>query len=200
MSEIEKITKEKPKGAQEQEADQLGNSAGKTDWYFSIGINPLGFLQFGPSVEVEAKIYSSLYLLGVLRWHGGGLLSYLFSSDLTPSAIAFGGGLRYYFKNDKTRNAPYVGFQGQYGYCNTAGSDDVGNYQGLLTYIVVAGEGGYRWCFDPIFLSVGLLAGLENTFQPHYWYLSDPGTIYNSKNYTQMTAAIMLTLTFGFEF
>ena len=66
----------------------------------AVSVNPLGFIQFGPSINVEIGIKGNLALNVHTRFTSLGLISYVIRSDDGGvdelKGTAFGGGLLYF--------------------------------------------------------------------------------------------------------
>lgn len=171
-------------------------------------INPLGFVQFGPMIDLEFQLTSGLYGLLHARLAGLGLLTHLLeaasSSDLNEDvrfyAFAVGTGLRYLFQSPGTPNAPYLGFLLEYGY--NPYFDETGSiydYTGTATYVTFAVNGGYRWRFDSFILEVGAYAGAAPTLTSTWKYTSNPGDTSTHQGVTGTTFFGMVEVSVGFE-
>lgn len=145
----------------------------------AASFNPLGFLQFGPILNVEAGVIPHLMINTHLRLSKVGLLSYTIRStdggvdDL--DGIAFGGGLIYFFREQYSRF--YLGTMLEYekAYCWYLEYTDWEWYEEESVGIFVI-NGGYRFSFPSnIFINAGLFAGFYRT---HYnWYYTQPSQI-----------------------
>jgi hypothetical protein len=191
MSEIIKITKEKA-------GEDDSGIKNKPEKNFALLINPLGFVQFGPQLDLEAKLIPDLYILGAFRMHSLGLLSYALTTDLT-TAYAFGLGVRKFFREADTGDAFYIGLQEQYGINNSGISDSgSGNWTGSAAYLASALDVGYRWRTQEGFIfSLGVLAGLAPVLTDTWHYNNNPGTVYNNDLKTYLFG--MLELEVGYE-
>jgi hypothetical protein len=142
----------------------------------NLVLNPLGFLQFGPIVQLEFRFSPGLYGLAHVRMHGLGLLSHLIlGSEPAYYAFAVGAGARYFFVSREVPHAPYVGFIAEFGYNPYFG--DVGyssEYEGTSLYLTFAANGGYRWRFGRFIVQVGAYAGLSPTLYSQWHYLTSP--------------------------
>jgi hypothetical protein len=166
-------------------------------------INPLGFLQAGPIVDLEIQVSPGLYVLLHTRFHGLGLLSHLLEAsgsssgteDIQFYSVAFGTGLRYLFVSQNSRNAPYLGFIVEYGY--NPYFDNTYDYTGTSTYINLAANAGYRWRFDSFLLEVGAYLGAAPTLTSEWYYNATPSVKYAGTKTTTFFA--MVELSIGFE-
>lgn len=187
MSEVIKIEKEKEAAAPTAGAEAKNNP----EKNLAILINPLGFVQFGPQLDLEVKLIPNLYLIGVFRIHSLGMISHMIT-DSMKSGYAFGGGLRKFFRNPVTANAFYIGEQEQYGIIYR-GND---NYTGTSTYIASAFDAGYRWRLQGFLFSLGILAGIAPALTDTWHYYSDNIT-HNNPLKTYFFG--MLEIEVGFE-
>lgn len=161
----------------------------------NIQINPAGFLQFGPMVQLEIKVAPSVVIFPHVRLAGLGLLSHLAVDydNLDVSSMALGAGVRMLPGSGKHR--PYFGIVGEYGW--GTGSDNAGEYYNAVnyehTYFTIVGNGGFRWRFGSMFIQAGGYAGVvietsDRRLDPVIEYGND----------TEFIA--MLEFAFGFEF
>ena len=74
---------------------------------FALSINPLGFVQFGPSIVAELGLNENLALNAHVRFPSLGVLSYIVRADgeeiNSLSGIAFGAGMNYFFGEKKNK-------------------------------------------------------------------------------------------------
>lgn len=128
---------------------------------FAVLVNPLGFAQFGPIVNVEIGVRPNSYLYLQLRLSALGVLTYVVGEyeEVSLSSIGIGGGLRYFVpSNDPGRW--YVG--GGIEYYSESGKGDVGEsyeWEGNYSYFIFGVNTGYRWRFLGFFVNVGLMGG-----------------------------------------
>jgi len=169
-----------------------------TQSHLNLLFGPLGFLQFGPTTDLEVGFSSNLYGIVHVRLHGLGLLSYLLY-DVTPAvySVAVGPGLRYLFPIKGSPHAPYVGFLTEFGYNPYTGDAGYSSeYTGTTTYVTVAMNGGFRWQFDNFLLDVGAYAGVAPTLSDEYAYKSDPAVTYQGQKITTFFGMVELSLGF----
>jgi hypothetical protein len=146
-------------------------------------LNPLGFLQFGPMVQLEFRIIPGLYGMAHARLDGLGLLSWVLSDteEIAFYSFAVGPGVRYFFVSKDSPHAPYVGFVAEFGY--TPYTDDIGTIwenKGTSMYLTFAANGGYRWRFGSFIVEVGAYAGASPTISDRWYYVSSPSVIYEA--------------------
>jgi hypothetical protein len=146
---------------------------------WTISVNPLGFLQFGPVVQAERKITENAVVLGSFRFHSLGLMSTLVNGDddviVGIGSAAIGAGYRYFYSFSNTPNQIYFG--GVLEVCWIYGDEDVGD-PGESKYsntgIVYMGNFGYRWRFPNNFsISTGAYFGGYREFFSEWWYVND---------------------------
>jgi len=172
---------------------------------FALSVNPIGFLQFGPSVSVEAGLTGSLVLNAHVRFPTLGLLSYVVNDDNDGldelKGFAFGAGVIYFF-GDK-RNRPYAGmlidynrFKGLYAENKDWEWDETTNS------IVFLLNGGYRFRFESgFFINTGAFFGVAiNSWDWDYTDTSYGSSDESSRTGTDAQPFGMVEVTFGFEF
>jgi hypothetical protein len=142
---------------------------------FAISVNPLGFVQFGPIINVEFGFPNNLVLNIHTRFPSAGLLTYVALDhedgidDL--SGKAFGAGLLYFF-TDK-RHKPYIGGLLEYHTADILyGQGDAWEWDKTENAIVVIANGGYRFRFGHFFLNTGAYLGAA--FVNYEWDYTDP--------------------------
>lgn len=178
MSEVERIVREPVAGANKRQ----GPAPPMAKSY--LVLNPVGVLQFGPIVDFEFRVSSKLYGFAHVRFHGLGLLSHVISTDvLSYLSTAVGGGVRYFFTNESSPNAAYIGGAAEVGYNPYSGDAGyVTAYHGSYINLTFAGNGGYRWRFDNFILNVGGYLGVAPTVYSKYSYDSAPTVMYDGRH------------------
>ena len=167
-----------------------------------ISVNPLGFAQFGPLVNLDIKIVKNLVLNGHIRFAPYGLLTrVMWQEDSSLDEFtgnAYGGGLVYYFgdKNGK----PYAGIlfevdENKQVYAKGKDWEWVQNGDGLT----VVANGGYRFRFNSgFFMNVGAYAGIyKNEWKWRSVHNYNPNE--TSGSGTTITPFGMVEFTLGFE-
>jgi hypothetical protein len=143
-------------------------------------VNPLGFLQFGPIVQLEIPMSPGFVGLAHFRLHGLGALSYLLFPDIPNFwSFAVGGGVRYFLLPPSSPVSPYIGGLAEIGYTPYYG--DVGyvsEYQGNSIYLTVTFNAGYRWRFEGFLVEVGGYVGASPTVWSQWHYVSAPSVFY----------------------
>jgi hypothetical protein len=163
----------------------------ETDWpILSIGINPAGFLMFGPSVHADVKLFGRTCLSVFYINHSMGMLSEAMVFGDNPriygkNCMGFGAGLRQYFKPNEKMNAWYVGIFSGYSY-NEATYHE-GPPQECTEKekdVVFAANFGHRWNLSQrFFLASGIIGGISYSNQDRLYsnYVYD----YETMNYIQ---------------
>jgi len=171
---------------------------------FSLSVNPLGFLQFGPSISVETGITGNLALNAHVRFPSLGLISYAVLAhndgldELT--GIAFGAGAIYFF-GDKM-NKPYAGMLIDYNrfVCLYAQNKDW-EWEKTTNSVVLLFNGGYRFRFESGFFITGAFFGVAiNSWDWDYTDASYGSSDTSDRTGTDAQPFGMVEVTFGFEF
>lgn len=171
---------------------------------FSLSVNPLGFIQFGPLINVEFGINSNLVFNTHVRIPSAGVVSYIVhevGDDDSMSGFAVGGGLIYFAGSKQSK--PYIGFLAEYDRTNkvfdvgedweTAEKDNIG---------VFLFNAGYRFRFENgFYINTGAFLGTafsswESKYTNSSYYVYGPRV----KSGTDMVPFGMLEMTIGIEF
>jgi hypothetical protein len=171
---------------------------------FALSVNPLGFVQFGPMVNMEFGFPNNMVLNIHTRFPSAGLLSYvvLDHSDGIDdlSGIAFGGGLLFFMTDNKHK--PYVGGLLEYHTADILyGEGDSWEWDKTENALVIAANGGYRFRFGHFFLNTGAFLGAA--FVSYEWEYTDPSYgEYDDdpRDGTDVQPFGMLEVTLGVEF
>ena len=172
---------------------------------FSLSVNPIGFLQFGPSVSAEVGLTGNLALNAHVRFPSLGLLSFVVNAhddgldDL--NGFAFGAGAIYFF-GDKM-NKPYAGVLMDYNRfkCLYA-QNESWEWDETINSVVLLLNGGYRFRFESgFFINTGAFFGVAiNSWD---WDYTDAGygeSDTDPRTGTDAQPFGMVEVTFGFEF
>jgi len=199
IDQIDRITKERSGDVVVTERSRpIGNA---------VLINPLGFLQFGPIVDLDFRVGPNTQVGGQLRFSGLGLLYHLVASggyteadEVLMSSMAVGTGVKYFFENPDSPHRLYVGGVFEYGWGGTRGSIGyTDEWEGSHQYWDILTNFGYRWRFPSnIFINVGILTGAANTTQSEWWFIRTPGQ--KKEGTKKMVFVIMAEVSFGLEF
>lgn len=169
---------------------------------FSLSVNPLGFLQFGPTINAGIGVNKNMVIDAHLRFPSLGVLT-IASLDIDDpdeldniTGIALGGGLLYFFGQNK--NKPYFGAILGYNKLNTlyleGDSWEWYEHDNAIYFLI---NGGYRFRFNnKIFLNTGAFLGVySNKWE---WGYSDSNVIEETGN--DIKPLGMLELSIGIEF
>lgn len=176
---------------------------------FELSVNPLGFLQFGPMINMGFGLSDNLVLTSHLRLPSAGLLSKVVSydedDDMYPdrlSGIAIGGGVNYFFTDNMSK--PYIGGQLEYHYQKTLFAE--GNYEEWeenSNGIVLMFNGGYRFrTGSGFFINTGAFLGFASVASE--WHHTSYELSYTDSGegvfYSEVIPFGMLEVSLGFEF
>jgi hypothetical protein len=196
---IEKITKERSVDLFAPEKSKpIGNA---------VLINPLGFLQFGPIVDLDFRVGANTQVGGQIRFSGLGILYHLVASEgytetdeVLTSSMAVGAGVKYFFENPDSPHRLYVGGVFEYGWGGTRGSIGYTNeWEGSHQYWDLLTNVGYRWRFPSnFFVNAGILTGAANTTKSEWWFIKTPAQ--KKEDPKKIVFVIMAEVAFGFEF
>lgn len=166
---------------------------------FAISVNPLGFVEFGPIINVEVGIAGQLAINAHVRFATMGLLSRLIKDDDGTldnlTGVAFGGGAIYFFGD--RQNKPYAGILMEYEKTENTYSQGESDeeFEVDKTFVFML-NGGYRLRFDSgFFINVGAYLGAGHTNWT--WERTD-GSDYSEGG--DVTPAGLVEVTLGFEF
>lgn len=178
----------------------LQNSDGERIRRFSVSVNPLGFLQFGPMINAEFGVIDHLGINAHIRLTTLGLLSYAIrSSDGGVdelSGMAFGGGPIFYTGSDRSKF--YAGFLMEFESTKAVYSKySPWEWWENEDIIVFALNGGYRFLFSSgFFINAGAYLGAYRS--EYNWYHSDPAL--GSGGGGDIKPFGMLEVSLGFSF
>ncbi len=168
----------------------------------ALVVNPLGFFQFGPILDLELRVQPNVVAFLHYRHTAFGALAHALmvseKEELSASSGAFGGGLRYLFPLARGPHRPYIGFLIEYGWTGYRGSIGYSDeYEGTSKYVDFIANGGFRWNFQPLMVNVGAYLGSGSVLENEYKY-KDTGEVVQGKKDSMVIA--MLELSFGFAF
>jgi hypothetical protein len=191
--EVKKFSKEQKKGGA---GKKFKNKASDNEGAFII--NLLGFLQFGPQLELEKRIGDNLYIMGLVRLHGLGLASRLIWPTTQMLSGAAGIGMKYFINSDENPNGLFLGVQEQFGYTSHRMLDTSDDWTSYGIYLATMGDVGYRWRFDGFLVNLGLAGGFATDVAGEYWHDADPTT--KHPNALLMYMIGMVELSIGWEY
>ena len=167
--------------------------------FWTLSVNPLGFLQFGPLVQAEIPMNDNSSIFGSIRFHGLGVLSSLINGNddemISPASMGIGAGYRYHYRFPDSFNSLYFGGLLEFSWI-LGGEDEGQSYETEFasTALVIAGNFGYKWRIsDNFFMSTGIYAGAFREISSEYWYVRD----YSYYSAGEKIQATKTTLPFG---
>ena len=147
----------------------------------TVWVNPLGFLQFGPTIGYEQRLGDSFFLGIHLRYAAMGLIYTVIVSDndteVGMGSAAVGFEAKYYLKFKRNPHSLYYGLFSEFAWGNHKEYEE--NYdkgqtpstnERVLIYdarhrsVIFGGTIGYRWRFGEekqVLLTLGLLSGMS---------------------------------------
>lgn len=155
---------------------------------FAISVNPLGFIQFGPSINAEVGLTKSLVLNTHVRIAPLGLLTYVVTDwPEKITGLAYGGGIIYFF--GEKRNKPYIGVIADY----QKNKNTWENSEEIDKVFAFMFNGGYRFRFNSgFFINTGAYLGFGHS----NWVWTGSYTEEGS----EFVPAGLVEVTLGFEF
>lgn len=181
----------------------LSTDLGNASFY----LHPLGLVQFGPILGFEIGTGSNAVLDLHMRYSPLGLAHWAiategFSKDKTLSfaSMAVGAGMRYLFPVKRFAHRPYTGVFMEYGWdIHSGNKGDYYEWEGESTYLVAAGEGGFRWRIgESFFVGLGLMAGAVFVITDDWWYTNPE--LQADPSDPEVYPFAMLSFVLGWEF
>lgn len=172
---------------------------------FGLSINPLGFVQFGPLINMEVGLTDNVILNMHARVSFLGILTYLINEHEDGLdelfGMAGGGGPIYFFGT--SRNKPYAGVLLEFDHLRLLyAQGDQWEWEKTVNSVVFAMNGGYRFRFaNGVFINTGAFLGAA--IGRYKWEYSDIsyGEYDNtSRDGLDVTPFGMLEVAFGIEF
>lgn len=187
------------------------NKAGedKTSAYpisrIALSVNPLGFAQFGPMVNIEVGVTERLLVNAHVRFPTLGVLTYVVNYDDDGldklSGIAFGAGSIYFF--GEKRSKPYAGILLEYEKLEMIyAQDESWEWKNEDDNGIFILNGGYRFRFKGgFFINTGAYLGAA--LSSYKWYYTDPDYGQDdpeAREGNEVTPFGMVEVTVGVEF
>jgi hypothetical protein len=167
----------------------------KFAWMF----NPLGFIQFGPSLSAEFAVSPNTFVGPHIRFVGLGLLSHVISDNEESVTNGSFGLLFRQFLSDPSPRRMYIGGTAEFGWGTSKGS--VGytdEWKGNVSLLAFMGNVGHRWRFESgFFVNVGAFAGFALEIKDEWWEIATPNMVFQSGN--DLYIAFMAEVSIGFE-
>ena len=166
---------------------------------FALTVNPLGFIQFGPTVSAEFALTPNTFIGPTVRFVGLGLLSHVISDNEESVTNGSFGLLFRQFISNPSPSRIYLGGTMEFGWGTSRGS--VGytdEWKGSVNLLAFMGNIGNRWRFPSgFFVNVGVFAGFALEIKDEWWYLTTPNDIRQSDN--DIFIAFMAEVSIGLE-
>jgi small nuclear ribonucleoprotein (snRNP)-like protein len=169
-----------------------------------LQLDPLGFLQIGPSVEAGFRVAPLTLIGAAVRLEGLGLLyqgiaTQGFQNDASLLSMAIDVMVWQLFPAAGA-NRWYIGGMVGYGWGSTSGTSySYGDWKGTNSHIELGVSAGYRWRFPSRFyLDVGGLIGLGIGVTDSFYYTSSPSIVHNNDQQDYFLGALQLHV--GWEF
>jgi hypothetical protein len=155
------------KSNSEKTNNQINESLNSNPNSIGFYLNPLGFVQFGPTLGTEITRNTRLIIDGHIRFSSLGALMYVVTAndnDGNPNSISglgLGCGVKYLFPS--RLGGLYTGASFEYGWqSHTYAEDEAWAWESEVTYVVFMGSFGYKFKFSSgFFINTGLLFGTE---------------------------------------
>jgi small nuclear ribonucleoprotein (snRNP)-like protein len=163
--------------------------------------NPLGLLQTGPIFEYGFLVSPELYIAPRIRVLGMGLLTQVLAGaadDDWLKIYSFSAGVGIFGQNspDGGPNRVYYGGTLELGIAFEYG--DVGTsyeWEGSTNMLITGASFGYKWRNPTrFFVNLGIFAGVGFTLSSDWYYVDDPGTVYQGKEPTYFVGGLELAV------
>lgn len=166
---------------------------------FFLSINPLGFVQFGPTLNAEFAIGQNIFIGPTFRSIGLGLLSHVVAEDeIGIGTISFGIAGHYFINNPRGPNRLYVGGNIEYGFGPTRGEEGTyWEWEGKWSSLIFVTNTGYRIRISNFFINFGLFAGIAQEIRDDWWYVRSRSNIKKAELNTNFHG--MLEISLGWE-
>lgn len=177
---------------------------GIVDWSLgrtSVQVNPIGFLQFGPSIQIDTRIKGNTFIGTGIRFSKSGyayryLSKTKFACRIPPSEIAASLSITKFFDRAASPNKFYFSLIGEYSQGKSAGPDRLSlSWQGENSEISMLAGVGHRWRFNSgFFMNIGLAAGVSKGMSDNWWYTSAPDNRLKRSNKIYFPAMVVWAL------
>jgi len=132
----------------------------------AIGVNPAGFLQFGPSAHIDVRLFNRTCFSAFFINHSMGMLSEAMIFGDNPrlygsNCMGYGIGVKQYFKKPERKSAWYAAlFAGSSYNEATYNEGPPSEFTEKVNSLVLTANFGKQWSIGRfIYLSTGLFAG-----------------------------------------
>jgi hypothetical protein len=161
----------------EEKNDEVNTSAVNQQYPFAtitILFNPLGFLQFGPTLEADIMLAERVSIVPHMRFSGLGVSMHAVSGfdQLSVGSMALGVGIRGFLGKFQRPGKTYIGVMFEFGWGK--GKDYPDTYQErryeFATFSIIP-HAGYRWRFSSGFnIGLGGSLAIAYTFKDERIY------------------------------
>jgi hypothetical protein len=181
------------------------NAMGSGEFVF----HPLGFLQFGPMVDIGPRLGSSTYLDAHFRWSYAGLLYQVietdgFENEANPNGFGVGLKLTHFFSSPGSPHGMYIGGLFEYTWGGSKYTDDESptyNWERKWKGYDIMANIGYRWRFpNGFFMQLGAFAGFHNQYKAEWQYTDRPSDKRTREDPEGVRLIAMIEFSIGTEF
>lgn len=164
---------------------------------FALVTNPLGILQFGPTMSAQFALTPSTFIGPTVRFAGFGILTHLVigGDELKMGSMSAGLHLTQFINNPSPRRY-YIGGIIEYGWGGSRG--DVGysdEWESKSSALVIMANFGNRWRFSSgFFVNFGVFAGFTKELNDRWWYLTSPYDIRDSEDDLYIIGMVELSI------
>jgi hypothetical protein len=188
----------------------MAASAGESNAMGSgeIVFHPLGFLQFGPMLDIGPRIGDSTFLDAHFRWSYAGLLYQVIETDgfereANPNGFGVGLKLSHFFITSGSPHGMYIGGAFEYTWGGSKYTDDewpAYNTERKWKGYDIMFNIGYRWRFQSgFFMQLGAFAGFHNQYKAE-WHYTDSSNKNTYEDPEGVRVIAMLEFSIGTEF
>jgi len=195
VTETEKAPETKTVIVEENKASVSGSQQNTTLGPVAIGFQPLGFLQFGPVLNVEFRIGHNFVIGPQFRYNALGLV-FNAINEFENTMLCFGAGVGVkHFPIPDQKNKFYYGLAVEYEYGE---SDDYGDWWGTDAGIVSMVNAGYRFRYNSgFYMNLGAFAGVYYNLYDE-WFDYDDNELHDDSGFMRFAGYLEFGL--GFEF
>jgi len=174
-----------------------------------VVFHPLGFLQFGPMVDIGPRIGPSTFLDAHFRWSYAGLLYQVietdgFTNEANPNGFGVGLKLTHFIAGPGSPHGMYFGGLFEYTWGGSKYTDDEypkNNWERKWKGYDIMANIGYRWRFPSgFFMQAGGFAGFHNQYKAEWQYTDRPSDKRTREDPEGVRLIAMLEFSIGTEF
>jgi hypothetical protein len=173
-----------------------------------VVFHPLGFLQFGPMVDIGPRIGPSTFLDAHFRWSYAGLLYQVvetdgFENEASPNGFGVGLKLTHFVAGSGSSHGMYIGGLFEYTWGGSKYTDDeypTNSWARKWKGYDIMFNIGYRWRFPSgFFMQAGAFAGFHNQYKAE-WQYTDSSDKRTREDPEGVRLIAMLEFSIGTEF